>query len=72
MVINVIILVAISDYFINGYWWLFHYKPLVGILLMVISGYCIINYSLLEILSFATNHYVIGCRLKLFWSLLQL
>jgi len=26
-----IILLAISDYYINGYWWLFHCKPLVVI-----------------------------------------
>ncbi len=35
-VINVIILVDIGGNFINGYWWLFHCKPLVIILLMVI------------------------------------
>jgi hypothetical protein len=44
-----IILVVIGGYFINGYWWLFHYKPLVVILLVVIdgcfiNGYYIINY----------------------------
>jgi hypothetical protein len=38
MVINVIILVAIGGYFTNGYWWLFHYKPLVFISLVVIDG----------------------------------
>jgi len=32
----VIILMAIGDYYINGYWWLFHCKPLV-----VIDGYFI-------------------------------
>jgi hypothetical protein len=46
--------VTTMDYSINGYWWLFHYKPLVGIdgywsllmaiLSMVISGYYIISY----------------------------
>ncbi len=43
----VIILVAIGEYsiggycgcFINSYWWLFHCKPLVVILLVVIDGY---------------------------------
>ncbi len=30
---------AIGDYFINGYWWLFRWKPLVVILLVVINGY---------------------------------
>ncbi len=40
---------TIGGYFINGYWWLFHCKPLVviflmAILLMGINGYCIINY----------------------------
>jgi hypothetical protein len=49
VVINVIILMAIGEYFIGGYWWLFHYKPLriillLAILLMVINGYCIISY----------------------------
>jgi len=39
VVINVIILVAIGGYFINGYWWLFHYKPLVVILVLNIDGY---------------------------------
>jgi hypothetical protein len=38
--------VAISDYFIIGYWWLFHYKPLVDILLLVdIDGYFINGYE---------------------------
>jgi hypothetical protein len=43
----VIILMVIGGYFINGYLWLFHYKPLVIIddyLLMVISGDYIIRY----------------------------
>ncbi len=48
---------AIGDYyingywwlFINGYWWLFRCKPLVVILLVIIdgyftNGYCIISY----------------------------
>jgi hypothetical protein len=40
---------AIDGYFINGYWWLFRYKPVVVILLVVIdgyfiNGYCIISY----------------------------
>jgi len=39
MVINVNILVVIDGYFINGYWWLFHCKPLVVILLIGIDGY---------------------------------
>jgi hypothetical protein len=30
---------AIDGYFINGYWWLFHYKPLMVVLLVVIDGY---------------------------------
>jgi len=34
-----IVLVSIGGYFINGYWWLFHCKPLRVILLMVIDGY---------------------------------
>jgi len=54
VVINVIILVVISGYYINGYWWIFngycvyfivsHWWLLVAILLMVISSYCIISY----------------------------
>jgi len=28
--INVIILMIIDSYFINGYWWLFHCKPFVA------------------------------------------
>jgi hypothetical protein len=40
---------AIGGYSINGYWWLFRYKPLGVILLVVsdgyfINGYCIISY----------------------------
>jgi hypothetical protein len=43
---------AIGGYFINGYWGLFRYKPLVVILLVVIDGcfindYYIISYFLL-------------------------
>jgi len=41
IVINVILLMAISGYFINGYWWLFHCKPLVIIDGYFINGYCI-------------------------------
>jgi hypothetical protein len=40
----VIIFVPIGAYFINGYWWLFHCKPLVVILLLAIDGYFIGNY----------------------------
>jgi hypothetical protein len=36
-----ILLVAISGYFINGYWRLFYWWPLVAILLMAIGGYFI-------------------------------
>jgi hypothetical protein len=39
-----IILVVISRYFIRGYWWLFHYKPLVPIDGYSIGGYYIICY----------------------------
>jgi hypothetical protein len=44
-----VMLITIGGYFINGYWWLFRYKPLVIILLVVIdgyfiNGYCIISY----------------------------
>jgi hypothetical protein len=42
VVINVIVLVAIDRYFINGYWWLFHYKPLMVILFVAIDGYSIV------------------------------
>jgi hypothetical protein len=34
-----IILMVHGGYFINGYWCLFHCKPLVVILLVVIDGY---------------------------------
>jgi hypothetical protein len=49
MVIGGYYIMDIRGYFINGYWWLFRYKPLVVILLVVIdgyfiNGYCIINY----------------------------
>jgi len=40
----VIILVAIGEYSINGYWWLFYCKPLVVILLAAIDGYSIDDY----------------------------
>jgi len=36
MVINVIILMDIGAYSINGYWWLFHYKPLEIIILRLL------------------------------------
>jgi hypothetical protein len=41
--------------FINGYWWLFRYKPLVVILLVVIdgyfiNGYCWLLYVMLQLL----------------------
>jgi hypothetical protein len=32
-------LMVIGGYFINGYCWLFYYKPLVVILLVVIDGH---------------------------------
>jgi 4-hydroxybenzoate polyprenyltransferase len=35
---------AIGDYFINGYWWLFLLMAIVVILLMTISGYSINDY----------------------------
>jgi len=35
---------AIGDYSINGYWWLFRCQPLVIILLVVIDGYFINGY----------------------------
>jgi hypothetical protein len=34
-----ILLVDISGYSTNGYWWLFHSWPLVAITLMAIGGY---------------------------------
>jgi len=40
----VILLMAIGDYSIDGYWWLLYYKPLVIILLVVIDGYSIDGY----------------------------
>jgi hypothetical protein len=45
----VILLVVIGEYFIcghfiNGYWWFFHCKPLVVILLVAIDGYFISDY----------------------------
>ncbi len=45
MVINVIILLIIGGHFINGYWWLFNYKPLVVILLVVIVRQLLSLYS---------------------------
>jgi len=46
VVINVIILVAINDYFINGYWWLLYYKLLLVIIcyITIIGDYSILNY----------------------------
>jgi hypothetical protein len=35
------LLMAIDDYFMNGYWWLFYQWLLVAILSMVIGGYSI-------------------------------
>jgi hypothetical protein len=32
-------LMDINGYCMNGYWWLFHCKPLVAILLVAINGY---------------------------------
>jgi hypothetical protein len=43
-----IILVAISGYFINGYWLLFRCKLLVVILLVVIDGYFINGYCIIS------------------------
>jgi hypothetical protein len=34
----------ISGYSINGYWWLFYWRLLVAILLMIISDYSINGY----------------------------
>jgi len=35
---------AITGYYINGYWWLFHCRSLVVILLVAIDGYFIDGY----------------------------
>ncbi len=40
------LLVAIDDYFINGYQWLFYQWLLVVILLVPIGGYFISGYSI--------------------------
>ncbi len=40
-----IILMVIGGYFVNGYWRLFCYKPLVVIDGYFINGYCIISYG---------------------------
>ncbi len=40
----IILIMAISDYFINDYWLLFYYWLLVIILLMTIGCYFIIGY----------------------------
>ncbi len=39
----------INSYYINGYWRLFHYKPLVIILFVVIDGYFINGYYIITI-----------------------
>jgi len=39
-----ILLVAIGDYSISGYCWLFYCKPLMVILLVIIDGYSIGGY----------------------------
>jgi hypothetical protein len=39
MVILLVDIGVYSCYYINDHWWLFHSKPLVVILLMVINGY---------------------------------
>jgi len=44
VVINVVILMAIGGYSVVSHWWLFHWLLLMPILLMIISGYCIICY----------------------------
>jgi hypothetical protein len=48
---------AIGGYFINGYWWLFHCKPLVVILLVVIDGY------------FINGYFINGCYWLLYYKL---
>jgi hypothetical protein len=68
--INIIISVVIGGYYINGCWWLFHCKPLVCILLVVINGYfiydyCIINdcwllYVILQLLMIIVLYIIIG------------
>ncbi len=40
----VVLLVAIGDYSMNGYWWLFYQWLLVAILSMPIGGYSINGY----------------------------
>ncbi len=44
IILVVIILMSIGGCSINIYWWLFHYKPLVVILLVAIDGYSIGGY----------------------------
>jgi hypothetical protein len=39
-----ILFVNIGGYFINDYWWLFRYKPVVVIDGYFSNGYCIISY----------------------------
>jgi hypothetical protein len=36
--------VAIGGYYINGYFWLLYYKPLMVILIVAIDGYSIGGY----------------------------
>jgi len=60
LLLMVIILVGISDYFINGYcwlfyWWLFYYKILLDILSYVIMSYCWLFY--LRSLYFILNYF---------------
>jgi hypothetical protein len=40
----ILLLVAINDFFINDFWWLFYCRPFVVILLMDIDGYSIRDY----------------------------
>jgi len=43
----VILLVAINEYFINGYWWLFYYNLLFDIQSYIIIGYYWLFYVIL-------------------------
>jgi hypothetical protein len=40
----VILLMVITGYSVNGYWWLFYQRLLLDILLMTIGGYSIKGY----------------------------
>jgi hypothetical protein len=65
VVINVIVLVVIGGYFINGYSWLFHCKPLVVILLLAIdgyfiNGYCWLLYVILQLLVIIVLYIIVG------------